>query len=174
MCVCVCVCVCVTPTKQSPIHNLITYLSLSLLRSLLSSLSLLFSSLFFSASCILSCSSYRQENKQPAQILLHQNIDNLTFFKAHIKPIVKVANFIGLTYWEASTNPRRWCLLHDTSETQAKLYIHASGTFGMQECSEHTGKCISMILKGFNHDFTKWKHCHHDLYFFSAVIPTVG
>jgi len=54
--------------------------------------------LFFSASCILSCSSYKQENKQMAQILLHQNINNLIFFKAHTKPIVKVANFIGLTF----------------------------------------------------------------------------
>jgi len=95
VCVCVwCVCVCVTPKKQSPIYKLITYLSLSLLRSLLSSLSLLFSSLFFSASCILSCSSCKQENKQLAQILLHQNINNLIFFKAYIKPTVKVANFI--------------------------------------------------------------------------------
>lgn len=36
----------------------------------------------------------------------------------------------------------------------------------MQECSEDTGKCISMILKRFNHDFTKWKQCHQNLDFF--------
>ena len=117
---------------------MITYLSLSLLRSLLSSLSLLFSSLFFSASCILSCSSYKQENKHLAQVLLLQNINNLIFFKTHIIPIVKVANFMGLIFCEANTRPRRQCLLHDRSETKAKLYRYASGTVGKQECTEDT------------------------------------
>jgi len=56
--------------------------------------------------------------------------------------------------------------LHDTSETQAKPYRHALGTLGMQECSEDTGKCISMILKRFNYDFTKEKQCHQDANFF--------
>lgn len=55
-------------------YKCITYLSLSLLRSL-SSLSLLLSSLFFKASCILSCSSYKQEGES-TKSLCEKNIPN--------------------------------------------------------------------------------------------------